>query len=88
MAKIRRKAGHVRCAWVGATRTSKINVKNQRQNDIGTTAAHARCAWAGAAQTPKVNVKKGKMTLGITSAQHVHLYETVDSSKFSFKYRP
>ena len=45
-------------------------------------AAHARCAWVGATQTPKINVKNNvKMTLGITSAQHVDLYETVDSSK-------
>ena len=35
--------------------------------------------------TSKNNIK---MTLGIMSAQHVNLYETVDSSKFSSKFRP
>ena len=64
--------------------STKIHVKNQRQNDVGITAAHAMCA--GAKQTPTINVKNNvKMTLGITSAQHVDLYETEDSSKFSSK---
>ena len=62
---------------------ARVLIPIQLMEKIRCKDAHARCAWTGAIRTSKINVKNNvKMTLGITSAQHVDLYKTVDSSKF------